>query len=119
LQRTRLAVQQRRLKFGIPVRSPFRHQWSEAEMAMLGTESDRVVAERLGLEVSTVVYQRMRRDIPTANPRQPWTEAEEALLGTRPDRDLARKWGRTELGVAVRRRELGIKVFRKKRQARP
>src|SRR6266536_1882458 len=37
-----------------------------------------------------------------------WTPEEEKLLGTAPDVEIARQLNRTVLGVATRRRELGL-----------
>jgi hypothetical protein len=40
-----------------------------------------------------------------------WTEGEVALLGTAPDAQVAALLGRTEEGVAGKRRKLGIAPF--------
>ena len=52
---------------------------------------------------------------------RPWTPEEDALLGTMPDPEVARRTGRTPGGVQVRRAELDIDGFyrKRRRKARP
>jgi hypothetical protein len=43
---------------------PLRHTWTDEEVALLGTASDRAVAKRLGIGVHLVETQRKRLGIP-------------------------------------------------------
>jgi hypothetical protein len=117
LKRTKLSVQRRRLKLGIPFKSPVRHHWTEAEEALLGEVPDQVLAKQLGVTLIAVIARRSARGVYGPNTRREWVAAEEALLGTRPDAVLAKKFGRTVLGVAIRRRELRIPIFVRKAKA--
>jgi hypothetical protein len=47
LGRTKLAIQRRRLKLGIPVKSRTRHRWTTKRKRSLARLRDREVAERL------------------------------------------------------------------------
>jgi hypothetical protein len=96
--------------------------WTAAETALLGTDRDEVIAERLGRTLGAVSERRQLRGIPAHAPaprREPpprasvprWTEAQEALLGTDQDAVIAHRIGRTVEAVAVRRRLLGVLSF--------
>jgi hypothetical protein len=51
----------KRERLGIP---PFVARWSEAEIALLGTDADRAVAELLGRSQSAVEWKRWQLGIP-------------------------------------------------------
>jgi len=87
-----------------------RHEWTDEEIALLGTDTDPKIANIIGVQPHTVFEQRRRLGIPRIVRR--WTEAECKLLGTDSDEDVARKLGRSECSVARRRVQLGIPIFR-------
>jgi hypothetical protein len=96
--------------FGVP--------WTAEEEAILGTMSDREVAEKIGRSRAAVVHRRIKRRIPTlfVNRKQPckcpaWTPKQRSLLGTMPDSAVARKLGCTVGSVFARRKKLGIPSF--------
>ena len=66
---------------------PSRREWTEEQLALIGTGSDRAVALALGLPLNVVAYQRTRMGISLLAER--WKEHEIALLGTAPDSQLA------------------------------
>jgi hypothetical protein len=97
-------------------RSARQFPWTKQDESLLGSMSDREVAERLGIGLAAVKSRRLSRGIEAANPRKAWTPAEKARLSKRPDATLARELGRTHLAVATQRRMLGILVFRPSRR---
>jgi len=85
---------------------PARHEWTDSEIALLGTDSDRSIAKMLGITRHAVFAQRHRLNIPRVIKH--WTEAECKLLGTATDDEIARKLGRTVRSVRWKRDHLGI-----------
>jgi len=85
---------------------PPSHQWSEQEIALLGTDSDPKIARRLGLSNYAVFDKRRSLGIP--RPPQRWTEAEIGLLGTASDGEVARRIGKKASTVKFKREQLGI-----------
>lgn len=49
---------------------------------------------------------------------RPWTDKEVRLLGSMTDRQLAKKLGRSEHAVCVKRHELGVQPFYRRRYFR-
>jgi hypothetical protein len=88
---------------------PPRRKWTERELAMIGTDSDRAVAEALGLPVGVVRYKREQLGI--LHFPEPWKETELRLLGTAPDSQLARTIGRSASAIRRMREKLGIATF--------
>ena len=60
------------------------HAWSDEDIALLGTKSDKSVGEILGLPQHVVVYKRKSLGI-EANVLEPWQDDEIRLLGTTND----------------------------------
>jgi hypothetical protein len=88
---------------------PARRNWTDDEIALLGTDTDRAIANRLGIPVRSVESKRRRLGI--LRPRESWTEQELALLGTEPDDRLALKLGRPVSAIQRKRTQLGIGAF--------
>ncbi|MGP0064553.1 MAG: hypothetical protein ACLQGP_13270 [Isosphaeraceae bacterium] len=89
-------------KYGLPPR----HEWTEQENALLGTDSDSAIAKILGLSRHVVFDQRRRLGIPRIPNR--WTDAEIELLGTASDPEVALKLGRTVHSVRIKRTQIGV-----------
>lgn len=88
---------------------PPRRQWSEHELALLGTDSDKAIAKALGLPLGIVKYKRQSLGISLLAQR--WNDQETALLGTAPDSEVARTLGKPASVVQRRRMKLGIPAF--------
>jgi hypothetical protein len=86
---------------------PAQHPWSDEDIALLGTKSDKEVGKVLGLPEHVVVYKRRSLGI-EANVLEPWKDDEIALLGTDIDSEVARRLGRSLLSVRTKRFRLGI-----------
>ncbi len=86
------------------------HEWSKADLKLLGKLSDREVARRLGIGRHAVLDKRHELGI---EPRQiiDWTEHQLARLGTMPDTHLAREIGCSHQRVQEKRTALGIPPF--------
>jgi hypothetical protein len=91
--------------YGLP---PRRH-WTDEEIALLGTDTDRAIAARLGVPLNAVKNKRARLDIPGLC--QPWTADDLALLGTAPDAQLARTLGKSSSAIRRKREALGVSTF--------
>ena len=78
-----------------------RPSWPADQLALLGTDSDKRVAELLGRPIGTVVSMRRAKGIPALNEQRQrkWTKKELALLGTMRDADVARLTGRDSYSV--------------------
>jgi len=95
-------------------------QWSEEQIALLGTMSDIEVSERLGISRVTVFNKRDELGIPAGGMRGPktreWTEEQIALLGTMVDREVAERLGIKHALVLKKRTDLGIPIYDKSRK---
>ncbi len=91
---------------------PPRRDWSDEEIALLGTDTDRAIANILGLPMNIVRNKRKRLGISCLSQR--WKEHEIVLLGTAPDSELARKLGKSSSAIARKREQLGIPTFLKR-----
>ncbi len=98
-----------RVKRGLPAMRA-RRQWTDEQIAMLGTVSDAVVAERLGCS-NTTVYKK-RTELGIAPVRHRWTAEEIALLGRISDFEVAKRVGLSAKTVNLKRRALGIAALR-------
>jgi len=94
-------------------RSPYAFRWTKQQIALLGKESDRKVAKRLGLAVPTVWRKRVQLGIRALTPKQhiEWTKTRSAVLGKLSDKGLAKRWGAKAETIARKRTELGIAPF--------
>ena len=86
---------------------PAQHVWSDEDVALLGTKSDKSVGEILGLPQHVVVYKRKSLGI-EASVLEPWPDDEIRLLGTATDREVARTLGRSLSSVRTKRSRLRI-----------
>ena len=93
--------------------------WTPDELALLGTDHDKVIAEKLGRTLSAVMSKRVQRKIPAFSgwpgSAPGWTDDEVKLLGTDTDEAVAAKIGRTPSAVAQKRAALTIPTFRDRR----
>jgi hypothetical protein len=92
-----------------------RFDW-EGHTHLLGTMTDKDLANKLGCETHRVTFQRQKLGIKGFNVKKGrkginWDEHIE-LLGTIPDSDIAKQLGCTTTYVCIKRNELGIKSFR-------
>jgi hypothetical protein len=64
--------------------------WTAEKIALLGTDSDVVIAKQLGISHATVAAQRRKRDIETYARRRgyKWGQTELSLLGSYSDREI-------------------------------
>jgi hypothetical protein len=88
---------------------PPRRLWTNAEIALLGTDTDRAIARTLGLPMNIVRNERQRLGISALSQR--WKEHEIALLGTARDSEVAHKLGKSASAVLQKRDQLGIPSF--------
>jgi DNA-binding CsgD family transcriptional regulator len=84
------------------------YYWTQNELALLGTGPDGEVARRVGRSRSSVLRQRLKREVPAVYLFRPWTKEELALLGKVPDKEIARRLGRNYQVVLAKRKRLGI-----------
>lgn len=117
-------VRQRRILHGIP---PFQippvpesevsrrppHQWTKKEEALLGTQPDTVIADRLDLDPGVVTVHRNRLGILPFRRGGPveWTEGMLRLLGDVPDGTLAKEYEVSHASVKIKRIEEGIPPY--------
>lgn len=91
--------------------------WTTEAVALLGTQSDRRVAQLLGISATSVHNKRRLLGIPSYHPphkRITWTAEMIGLLGTRTDVDCARRFRMTKDSVKLKRDELGIPAVESK-----
>lgn len=90
--------------------------WKASEDALLGTDTDREIGQRLGRPAGTVATRRIALGIPAFRPLVTWKSEEDALLGTATDREIGIRLNRPTGTVSTRRLTLGIPCFREKRK---
>jgi hypothetical protein len=88
---------------------PSRRKWTEEELALLGTDSDKLVAKALGLPVNIVKNKRESLGISLLAQR--WNGEQIALLGTAPDGQLALTLRKSPSAIRRQREKLGIPNF--------
>jgi len=91
--------------------------WLPKEDKLLGTMRDDHLAQRLGRNVKTVRYRRIKLGIPRAVASN-WTAEQDAVLGIKSDREIANFLNRSPEAVAARRLILGISLSPKARLRR-
>lgn len=91
-------------------RSERAFNWTKGKIALLGTDSDRKIGERLGTSGPVVARQRTRLAIPSfyRYRRISWTKGMVSLLGKTTDWEIAKKYGMKRESVARERRKRGI-----------
>lgn len=94
--------------------------WNEALTPLLGTMTDKALAEKAGCATHVVAYQRKKLGVPAfstfheqvgvmgGKPLRVWTAEEDALLGTNSDLQIAQALGRSPNSVTQRRQRLGV-----------
>ena len=80
---------------------PARHNWTDDEIALLGTQSDAAIARRLGVTEAVVYNQRRRLGV--ARPVERWSNDQMRLLGTATDAEIAHRLGKNEAAVRSKR----------------
>lgn len=101
--------------FHPPPHLKFVKVWRRREEALLGTMSDRELAERLRCSTPAVSQRRRELGIPAFRPQAApirWTRRRLSRLGKVSDESLAREMGVTMIAVNFKRRRLGIPPFR-------
>jgi hypothetical protein len=110
-------VMHKRRRLGIPPHGdvPEQHHarafnWTKRKVALLGTDSDRKIAERLETTPQVVTRQRTRMGIASfyRYRRISWTKTMVSLLGKTTDWEIAKKYGMKRESVARERRKRGI-----------
>ncbi len=110
-------VRHKRQRLGIPPYGDVPEQrharafaWAKSKIALLGTDSDRKTAERLGTTPGVVTRERTRLRISSfyRYRRISWTKGMAALLGKVTDWKIARKYEISRASVARERRKRGI-----------
>jgi len=91
--------------------------WTAQRDALLGTDSDLKIADRLGISQYQVTGRRKKLAIAPANPQQKidWTPIY-PLLGQQTDQSLAEKFNVSYKSVCLRRRKLKIAPFQAERR---
>lgn len=110
-KRARLGIR----PFHILPRGPSRRfPWTAEDLALLGKLTDKEVAVRLGVTVTTVARRRQELGIPPSRPWAngiQWTEEMVELLGTATDAEVAMRYGISPYSVFRKRTRLGIPAF--------
>ncbi len=89
--------------------------WSPENLARLGKEPDRTIANSMGLTSSTVGCMRRKLGIqPLQKPQARWTKAMISKLGKKPDAVIAHTYDLDFYTVVSKRRSLGIPGLRKR-----
>jgi len=84
--------------------------WSADQVALLGTDTDKAVARRLGRSRSSVINTRLKLGIPAFTVRDGWGQ-HEGLIGQMPDSQIAKLRGVSRPAVNAARIRRGIPVF--------
>lgn len=112
----RPTVSAQRRSLGIARLRPTKVNWSSSQVIrLMGSASDRKIAQRLGVDGETVRTRRTAAGIPPYE-YNPWTASVIARLGTVPDRLLAEEIGVTPSAVGWNRRRLGVPTWDKRRK---
>lgn len=106
-------VPQRKVKPKIKKRRPS-HDWTAADISLLGTMSDADAARKIGVSQSHVSNVRVRLNIEAFKPvyRIEWTDEVLSLLGQVPDAEISERFGIAHTPIARKRKELGIAPFK-------
>jgi hypothetical protein len=111
LQR-RIAIELNSAQYFAKYRRSNGPDWTAKEIALLGTDVDRVIAEKVGRSVEAVNRKRKKLGIPRIPDRldrsSQWTKAQIRLFRTDDDKTIAAKTGRTTVSVRMKRRRLRI-----------
>ncbi|MEM6331597.1 MAG: hypothetical protein AAF790_15300 [Planctomycetota bacterium] len=88
-------------------------KWTDEEKALLGTDTDAAIGEKIGRNQHAVTVQRTKLGIPAFQTRTyEWSAKEDARLGMASDAAIADELGVSRPTVLKRRQALGIPSFR-------
>ncbi|HBH7899838.1 hypothetical protein [Vibrio parahaemolyticus] len=92
-------------------------EWTEEMDALLGTDTDANIAERLGISRNDSNVVRLRRVSLGVEPfyqpcERPWTPEEESILGTMPLKDVSKRLDRSVWYINKRMKKLGIAPYK-------
>lgn len=107
------SIQTKRCKLGIYVEEPKFKYWTPEEDALLGTDSDKAMAAKIGRTIDAVYARRLKLGIPGGDSRK-WKPEDDRCLGTASDREIAKRLNRSEREVLQRRHHLRIHLSRAK-----
>lgn len=82
---------------------------------LLGTDTDQVIAQKMGLSLPSVAKRRKELNIPAYGPAKYWTPEVIAMLGKKTDADIAKIICKNKMVVLKKRHELGIPPFREQK----
>lgn len=86
----------------------YTHEWTQREVELLGTATDREVARRIKRSYRAVLKKRHLLRVPAFYQQQHrWTRRELAWLGRLPDAEISRRLNIARNTVAAKRRALG------------
>jgi len=101
--------------FQAPSHESAGYAWSLRALRLLGKMSDRDLAKRLGIPVTTVQFKRSMLDIPPFKDPVPaiqWTPEQLGLLGKITDRNFAKRFCVGLYSIRLKREELGLPPHR-------
>lgn len=94
-----------------------KNSWTEEQIALLGTDTDKAIAEKLGKKANVVAQNRIKRGIPPKDSKRSqknvWDKTNEIELGKLPDSVIAEKLGISVSSVTLARQRRGITSFAK------
>lgn len=111
----RASITKQRLRLGIKAACKvgrLARIWTAEEDALLGVESDLVIAHKLKISPSAVGKRRSLLVIGVAGRVNSWSSDEDAMLGTMVDSQLAHRLKVSISAVFNRRKALGIQAYR-------
>jgi len=101
-----------RRKLGIPRFAP-PFNWPPPAVALLGTDTDAKIAQKLGIHMKSVQAKRASLRIPRFDPKaHRWTDEMLGQLGKMTDQAFAEKFGLTKVIASKKRIKLGIASFK-------
>lgn len=89
--------------------------WTKTSLKLLGTISDRKIAQALKISSKTVRRKREQLRIPAFRAKIQWTKRMLSLLGKTQDLEIARRFGITPSVVTRKRTKLGIQSVIRRR----
>lgn len=89
-------------------RPKLHQEWTDEEIAMLGTDTDQAVADMLGRPRNSVKNKRIYMKIPTKSRFRRWERWERETLGKYTDAAVAEMLGRPLIQVTAQRQRLKI-----------
>lgn len=98
------------------VRKKYKNAWTDEQIALLGTDTDKAIATLLGKKQNSVAHNRIKRGIPPKDPKRSqknvWEKTEEEdSLGKLPDSVIAERLGIAIASVTLARQRRGIPSY--------